>query len=578
MEYEVIRKQCNKILEKAFPQAHLYVKVKHHTIFVKGELEKWQDIVKACQLCVQKNTSYHVVNDLVWIGGSQPEMSLPDDFSERLEGRHVDVLIIGGGISGASIARELSQYQISVMLVEKETDLAMHASGKNDGEIHPGIDLPKGSIKQSYVVKGNRLYDQICEELNVPFVRRGQFVCFTQAWLKPLVQIFCQQRIRVCGVDDTKIVSGSFARKKEPSISKDVKFAIYNPMAGCVSPFGLTIAYAENAVENGVDVQLNTAVLDIQVEKHEIVSVLTNHGRIYPKIVINAAGTFTEEIAKMAQDRFYSIHPRKGTDAILDRNASEFFDSIAATKKVSMKKTVGHTKGGAIIKTVDDNILVGPNAIETPEKENFGTELSSLKEVFDKHALTVPGLTMKDVIAYFTGVRAATFEEDYILEWGRNTHNLYHVAGIQSPGLTTAPAVAKDVTKQVINYLRTKRDVQKNPTYNPYRKRYPIVRFMPPKEKHELIQQNPNYGITICRCEEISKGEIIDALHAPICVPTIDGIKRRVRPGSGRCQGGFCMPLVAQIIAEQCHKEIRQIDKGKQHSFLTFGSKKGVES
>jgi glycerol-3-phosphate dehydrogenase len=571
MDREISEKKLNLKLEKCFP-GQLSVKLEEECIRVFGQLEHWEDIVRACRMCVSKNKRLHVVNDIKLKDTKIPAMKVPKEISKELEGSKPDVLIIGGGISGASIARELSKWNLNILLVEKEPDLAMQASGRNDGEVHPGVDLNKGSLKQHYVVAGNQIFDKICKELDVPFKRRGQYVCFKHSYLLPVAALYAFQRRHICGVADTRIIRRKKLSEREPELN-DFAFALYNPSAGCVSPYALTIAYAENAVQNGAKVSLNTAVLGMDVKDNRIVSVTTNKGRIYPKLVINAAGTFAEDVAAMANDRFYSIHPRKGTNAILDKKAAHLVHSIASIKTLSRNKT--HTKGGGIIRTVDENLLVGPNAIETYEKENFATEAKSIEEVFGKQRLTAKGLAERDIITYFTGVRAATFEEDYVIEKGRRTNNLIHCAGIQSPGLTTAPVIALDIEKMVIRELSLTQTVTKNEKFNPIRKGIPVLREMSAEERTRMIRNNPDYGIIICRCEEISKGEIIDALNSPIPVPTIDGIKKRVRPGMGRCQGGFCMPLVTQIISEHENLSLQDVKKSGADAYITLGETKG---
>ncbi|NCB33721.1 MAG: FAD-dependent oxidoreductase, partial [Erysipelotrichia bacterium] len=282
-------------------------------------------------------------------------------------------------------------------------------------------------------------------------------------------------------------------------------------------------------------------------------------------------GTFAEDIAAMAGDRFYSIHPRRGTNSIMDKKAGHLVHSISSIKKLSRNK--GHTKGGGILHTVDDNLLVGPNAVETWEKENFSTEAASIDEVFSKQKQTAFGLGRQDIITYFTGVRAATFEEDFVIEKGRKTRNLIHCAGIQSPGLTTAPAVAADIAGMAADELKA----EQNPSFNPNRKGIPVLRNMTDEERQEMISKNPEYGVIVCRCEEISRGEILDALNSIIPVHTIDGVKKRVRPGMGRCQGGFCMPLVAEMISELDHIPLSEVRKGNEGSVLTFGKTKNPE-
>lgn len=562
----------NKKLQKSFG-GRVKAQLKDNCIVLSGKIDKWADIISACQMSAKKYSTRHVVNDIEFTGAEIPKMRMPLKHDDCLNGKKPDVLIIGGGISGVSIARELSKWDIDILLLEKEADLALQASGRNDGEVHPGVDLGKGSLKHKYIRKGNAMYSQVCKELDVPFHRVGQYVCFKQGFLKPFVALYCIYRKKHDGIEDTKLISGAELKALEPNFNKEFKFAISNPSSGCVCPYGLTIAYAENAVTNGAEISLNTAVIGMQVKDGKIISVDTTRGTVYPKLVINAAGVFAEEIAKMASDRFYSIHPRRGTNSILDKKAGAFMHSIASVKELQlMSKT--HSKGGGILHTVHDNLLIGPDAVETYEKENTATNVESIKTVFDKQKKTMPRLSERDIITYFTGVRAPTFEEDFIIEKGRNTNNLIHCAGIQSPGLTTAPAVALDIEKMTIDELSKFKVIQRNKNYNPIRKGVPTLHEMSDEDRARLIKENPDYGIIVCRCEEISKGEILDALNSPVCVPTLDGIKKRIRPGMGRCQGGFCSPLVTKIIADFLKVPLSEVKKCSEQSPVTFGKTK----
>lgn len=546
--------------------------VEGRIIRVSGRLKSWEDIVEACSMCVVKQPGVHVVNDLVLAGAKRMPMRVPGFTDDALEGRRPDVLIIGGGISGCSIARELTRWKLDVLLVEKEADLALQASGRNDGEVHPGVDLGPGTLKQKYVRRGNAMFDEICRELDVPFRRCGQYVCFADRAAFPILRLYAWHRRKICGVTDTRLISAKELYRREPGLEPGFCFAMYNPSAGCVCPYGLTIAYGENAAANGAQISLNTAVLGMEVTGGRIRSVKTNRGVIYPKLVINAAGVFAEDIAAMAQDRFYSIHPRRGTNSILDKKAGGLIKSIASIKLLG--GAAAHTKGGGILHTVHHNLLVGPNAVETYEKENFATAQRDIDEVFAKQKTTSGGLSERDIITYFTGVRAATFEEDYVIERGRRTRNLIHCAGIQSPGLTTAPAVAVDVAELAVNMLGGAGRVEKNESFSPIRKGIPQLRNLPKKERDRLIKENPNYGVIVCRCEEISKGEILDALRSPVHVPTVDGIKKRVRPGMGRCQGGFCLPLVTQIISEYEGIPAEDVRKAGPDAVISYGKTK----
>ena len=573
MKESKLEEKLNKRLKKKY-KAAVKAKVEEDIIRVSGELDDWKDIVDACSMCVQKGTRIHVVNDIRLDKVEMPAMRVPPLKDDALEGRRPDVLIIGGGISGASIARELTKWKLDILLVEKEADFAVQASGRNDGEVHPGVDLSKGTLKQHYVLLGNKMYDRICRELNVPFERCGQYVGFIHWWMYPVMRGYVWHRKHICKVTDTMLLSRTELRRREKELNPEIRFAMYNPSAGCVCPYGLTIAYGENAAQNGAQISLNTAVLDMETKDGCIQSVGTNRGRIYPRLVINAAGTFAEDIAAMAGDRFYSIHPRKGTNSILDKKAGHIVRGIASVK--TLKQKPAHTKGGGILHTVHGNLLVGPNAEETYEKENCATEQGSIDAVFAKQKTTTDRLEKKDIITYFTGVRPATFEEDFVIEKGRRVRNLIHCAGIQSPGLTTAPAVALDVEKMAVEELKRQRTVEKNDRFDPIRKGIPVLKDMPKEERDRRIKENPDYGIIVCRCEEISKGEILDALKAPVVVPTIDGIKKRLRPGMGRCQGGFCMPLVMDIISQYMQVPPEEVRKAGEGSVITYGKTKGV--
>ena len=565
--------KINKKLKKEFGDA-VKAEFKDNCIVVSGRLAKYDDAVKACQMSAQRYSTCHVLNDIVCDEVKVQTVRTPKIKDNSLDGNKPDVLIIGGGISGVSIARELSKWNLDILLVDKESDVALGASGRNDGEVHPGIDLGKGSLKHHYIRKANDMYGDVCKELDVPFKRVGQYVCFDAAWAKPAVALYCYKRKHIDGIADTKLISGEELKKTEPNFNSSFKFAISNPCSGSVCPYGLTIAYAENAVTNGAKISLNTIVTDMVVADGKIKRVSTNRGTIYPQIVINAAGVFAEEIAKMANDRFYSIHPRRGTNSILDKKAGAYMHSIASVKEI--KKNKSHSKGGGILHTVHDNLLIGPDAVETYEKENTATNPESIKMVFDRQKITMPSLSQRDIITYFTGVRAPTFEEDFVIEKGRKTKNLIHCAGIQSPGLTTAPAVALDVEKMAVELLSKNMTITKNENYNPVRKGVPVLNEMSDEERDALIKKNPDYGVIVCRCEEISKGEIIDALNSPVCVPTLDGIKKRVRPGMGRCQGGFCSPLVTKIIADYLGVPVSDVKKSNEDAVICFGETKGA--
>ena len=577
--------KLNKKLKKSFG-SKVQAELKNGCLYLNGELENWNDIVHAGLMSVNKK-KYHVVNDIKWTGGIIPPMRMPAIIDTAFEGKRPDVLVIGGGVIGCAITRELTRYKLDIMLVEKEHDVALHTSSRNDGMVHPGVDLHKGQLKKKYNDVGNLMYSKVCEELDVPFQNTGQYLCFTSAWMKPAAFLSLLYW-KLKGIP-ARYVSRSKLYKEEPNLNDQIKCALFFPTSGMVCPYGLTIAYAENAIDNGAQICLDTAVTEMEVEKSDkgakVTSVLTNRGRIFPKLVINAAGVFSDEIARLAHDRFFSIHPRRGTNMIMDKKSAVNVKTIASVLHVAERSSSKkeHSKGGGIMHTVDGNLLVGPNAIETHERENYSTDRESLEAVMSKQRKTAPALYDSDIITYFTGIRAATYEEDFIVYFGKFTKNIIHAAGIQSPGLTAAPAIAVDISKMAAEFLEKEKGEGEtaylkglcvNENFNPVRRGIIRAAALPDNERNVLIKQEPDYGVIICRCEEISRAEALAALRRSLPCDTVDGVKRRVRSGSGRCQGGFCSPHVAKIIAEEKNIPLIHVKKMAHNSELLVGDNK----
>lgn len=544
-------------------------------VVLSGQVATWDEVVRAGAMAVDKKHSRGVVNRVTVKGQAMPPMRQPSLRDQALENRRPDVLVIGAGVTGCAIARELARYDLDVLLVDKEHDVALHASSRNDGMVHPGVDLRKGSAKHHYNMRGNAMYDKLCRELGVDFQRPGQYLCFTKTGMLPLLYLTLLYW-KWLGIPGVEVVRAKELFRREPNLAKDIKAALYFPNAGIVCPYGLTIALAENAVENGVQLSLDTAVLGMQLQEGGIQSVQTNRGTVYPKVVVNAAGVFADEVARVADDQFYSIHPRRGTNSILDKKyTGAVVNTIAA--KFGASSQSAHTKGGGIVRTVDGNLLIGPDAVETCRREDFATHRESIQGTFAKHSKASPALHEGEIITYFTGVRAPTYEEDFVVCKGVHCKNLVHAAGIQSPGLTAAPAIGVDVARMAAELAFEGEPVRKT-DFNP--DRTPILRTarLPLEERAALIAQNPDYGEILCRCEEVSRGEVLDALRRPVPCTTVDGVKRRVRPGMGRCQGGFCGPLVAQVIAEEMDLPLEQVQKGGAGSNIVLGPTKGGEA
>lgn len=547
------------------------IKIEDRDVFyhLTGTAATWEEAVEAGLMCAEKGGRKHIVSDVVVPGLKKPRPIPPKLQDQKLQGAQPDVLVIGGGVVGCAIARELTKEKLDILLIDKEYDVALHASSRNDGMVHPGIDISPGYLKKKMNNRGNMLYDKVCRELDVPFERSGQYLCFKENWYLPLLALTTPYW-NLTAAGKAHVITGKKLRQCEPDISPEAKCALFFDGAGMVCPYGLTIAFAENAIDNGAKISLNTMVRGMEVSDGRIRSVETNRGTIYPKVVINAAGVFAEDIAEMAGDRFYSIHPRKGTNAILDKKARGHVKTIYTLMGTQSKS--GHTKGGGIVGTVDGNVLIGPDAVETIDKEDFATHKSSIENTFEKHKHAGKWLTGGDIITYFTGIRAATYEEDFIIEKGRLTGNIVHAAGIQSPGLTAAPAIALEVESIVTELLGS---VARNPAFHPLRRAIVKPKELPDDQRAACIEKNPDYGQIVCRCEEVSKGEILDAMRRSLPCDTVDGIKRRVRPGMGRCQGGFCGQQVIQLISQEKHIPLQEVRKGYPGSEILLGEKGG---
>ncbi len=568
MNYTKIAKQAKRIFG-----AEVDVKPTERSIVLSGVCNNWQDAVAIGRMFVDKRGKRHVVNDLTVKNLPQEHMQTPSISDNKLAETHWDVVIVGGGISGCAVARELSKYNLKILLCEKHSDVAHGASGANDGMVHAGIDLKHSCKKLYYVTRGNAMYADVCRDLGVDFVREGQYVVFTSRLIMFLARSYLK-RAKKHNIPGVEMISKKEICALEPCVKDFAVGALKVASTGAVSPYKLTIAYAENAVQNGVVVSLDTIVNGMVVTEGKIAQVITNRGTVYAKCVINCAGVFADKVAEMANDRYFSIHPRKGTDLLMDEKGQglpKHAISLAPTLKTLKQNK--NTKGGGIIKTVDGNILLGPDAIETPLREDVSTTAQSVNAVFEKQHLCCPSMQKSDIIAYFSGVRAPTYEEDFILERSTKVKNLVHVAGIQSPGLTAAPAFASDVAQMALDFFAEEGiPVTKNKNFTPVRPKPICTKNLLPNQLDEVIKQNPDFGKIVCRCEQVSLGEVKQAINNPLGVATIDGVKRRVRAGMGRCQGGFCMPLVTKTIAEEKGIAYSDVQKGDIGSYISVGN------
>ncbi len=556
-------------------------------IVLRGEVDQWETVVKAGRLAVDRKKYYGVIND-IRLKGYQPKEKLPSEKDSLYDGEKPDVLIIGGGLTGCAAARELSRYRLNIMLVEKGADVAAGQSSRNGGAVHVGINYSPSSQKNYFNYRGNVMYSRLSKELDFPFERTGHLMLIGAKWEKILQKLLVMnsKRLHIPGV---RYLNREQLLKIEPYAPSWAYGALYMPTGGFTSPYKVNVALAENAVTNGVKICLNTAVLDMETKDGKIYSVKTNRGTIYPKLVINAAGVYADVIAQMAGDRTFTIHPRKGTDIILDKKVGKYIRTtevkspitvlgkgrkLGAAERIKMIKfALSHentSKGIAVIHTVDKNMIVGPDVQEIPDREDVTTDRETTERILREQMQVAEKIKPSDVIAYFAGVRAPTYEEDFQVRKGIFCKNILEAAGIQSPGATAAPAIGVKLAHWAVAYLRETGPVKKNTDFNPIRKGTPHLASLSEKERDALIKENPDYGEIVCRCEEISKGEILDVLRSPLPVYTLDAVKRRCRPGMGRCQGGFCSPLVVQILAKECGCSVEDIKKNTKESRILF--------
>ncbi len=464
-----------------------------------------------------------------------------------------DVVIIGGGVVGCFIARELSRFQLDITLLEKEADVACGTSKANSGIIHAGYNADPETLKGKLNIRANPVFDQLCKELRVPFRRSGSLLIgFNQDDLEVIKKK--KEQGKKNGVPDLEIIDQKKLQKMEPAVNSEARFALYAPTAGIISPHELTIALADNAVINGAHVLLNAEVKDIEIEQGRVTAVRSNQGRITCKIVINAAGVYSGQIAAFA-DETINIEPRKGEYFLYDR---EFGGMV---NRVLFPIPTPESKGILVTPTVHDNLLIGPNATQA-SKDDISTTKEGLQEIHKGARRLVPTIPSKGVIASFAGLRAAAENEDFIIKASDKTEGLIHAAGIQSPGLTSAPAIAQMIVEIVASL--NKDGLEEKPDFQSYLPEKPHLFDLYENNTEDwqsLVEKDGSYGEVVCRCEKVTKGEIIDAIRSPVPAENLDAIKRRTRAGMGRCQGGFCRPRVIKILAEELGVSPLQITK-----------------
>lgn len=474
-----------------------------------------------------------------------------------------DVAIIGAGVIGSLTARELSRYKLKTALLEAANDVAMGASKANSGIVHAGFDAVPGTLKAKFNVKGTAMMADCCKELSVPYKNNGSLVvAFSEEEKETLNELY--NRGVANGVEKLRIINRDELKELEPNISEEAVAALVAPTAGIVCPYELTIAAAENAVSNGVEFIRNCRVSAIDFN-NGVFTLKTTQGTIETKYVINAAGTHSDEIAKMIGDNSFEILPRAGEYFILDKAVGD----LVSHTIFQCPSKLG--KGVLVTGTVDGNLLIGPTASDIEDKDDKATTLQGLNEVKKLASKSCKNVSTRNAITSFTGVRARATTDDFILGPTEANAQFINAAGIESPGLSSAPAIAVYLSNIICNAFGA---VEANPSFDGVR--HDVFRFRnaSDEEKAAAIEKDAAYGRIICRCETITEGEIIDAIRAPAGARDVDGVKRRTRAGMGRCQGGFCGSKVVEILARELGTEINEITKFGNGSVILFDKTK----
>ena len=475
-----------------------------------------------------------------------------------------DVAIIGAGVIGSAIARELSKYDVKVCVIEREEDVCCGTSKANSAIIHAGFDAKPGTLKAKLNVRGNEMMDQLSKDLDIPFKRNGSLVVCTKdqdpAALEELLE-----KAKANGVPRCRILDRDELIAMEPNLSDDVVAALHAPTGAIVCPFHMTMAFAENAFENGVEFFLNTNVE--KVEKADCgYRIITNKETYEAKVVVNAAGVYSDEFNNMVSERKLQVIARKGEYMLLDKQAGCHVNQTIFQLPSKMGK------GVLVSPTVHGNLIVGPTAADIDDKEGTNTTQKYLDSLAPMAALSVKNVPLRQVITSFAGLRAHEVDGDFVLGEAEDAPGFYNAAGVESPGLSSAPAIGEYLGGMIAEKL----SLVKKENFKATRKGILNPEHLTIEERNALIKENPAYGNIICRCEMISEGEILDAIHRPLGARSLDGVKRRTRAGMGRCQVGFCSPRTMEILAREVPMAMEEITKNGGKSTFIVGTNKNI--
>ncbi len=475
-----------------------------------------------------------------------------------------DVLVIGAGAVGTAITRELTKYNLDVVCVDMREDVGGDCSKSNSAIIHTGYDAKPGTLESELVVSANPAYDKLTRDLDIPFERIGAILpAITDEQFEQLPAI--KEKAVKNRVYDVEFLSKEQILEMEPNINPDVKGGLYIPRESIIDPFLFVVAMAENAVANGAKFLLSTKVTGIRKEGGRVVGAETTKGYIEADYIINAGGLFCDEVASFVGKDEYKVVPRKGQFYILDKNTS------CKVNHIVLPIPTATTKGKLMTPTIHGNMLVGPTAEDLEDKFDKSTNKAGLDSIREDVTKLIPNVRLQDTITQYAGLRANRNPEGLNIDTYEDVKHYVNLSGVRSTGLTNSIScgtyVANLLKNMGLNMVWKDNFIEK-------RKGIVRIKDLPKEEQHKKILENPLYGNIVCRCETVTEGEIVDAIHSPIPATTVDAVKRRLRAGMGRCQGGFCGPKVIEIIARELGIEPKDVRKNNSESYMVCGKVK----
>lgn len=477
-----------------------------------------------------------------------------------------DVLIIGAGVTGSLIARKLSSYKLNILVLDKENDVGNATSMANSAIVHSGYDPLPNTLKAKLNVLGNKMFPKLCKELDVHFSMIGSLTVALYEEQIPLLKDLAE-RSKLNGVE-VSLLSAEEVKKLEPNISSEVKGALFAPSAGIVNPFTLTVHAMENAVDNGITLHLNEEVIEIN-KNNTFYNVKTNKQNYQTKVVINAAGIYADKIHSMVEPIDYKITARKGEYFVLDHYGGSLVNHVI----FPLPSEKG--KGILVTPTTSGNYLIGPSSEINDFKDDVSTDLLTLTQVKEQATKIIPSIPFNQVIRTFSGNRPSPSTHDFVIGFSKCDNRFINVSGIESPGLVSSPAIAEYVVDEFVSKVLT---LVPKESFNPIIKKRINPKVLNNEQRNQLIKDNPDYGEIICSCEKITKGEILDELSRSVPPHSIKALKKRTRAGFGKCQGGFCQPLVIKLLAEYYNVDMSQIPLDNLESIICrFKTKEGAK-